>query len=81
MIALHNSTCLHYTRNCVAARIVCQRFLNGDHMDARGLGIKVGDTTTVTCHPNYEMSGGGNTRTLVCQSDGQWSGQPQCIRM
>ena len=81
IIALRKYSCLHYTPTCVAARIVCQRFINGDHMDARGLGINVGDTTTVTCHTNYEMCGGGNARTLVCQRDGQWSGRPQCRRM
>ncbi|KAI0212818.1 hypothetical protein LSAT2_002266, partial [Lamellibrachia satsuma] len=47
-------------------------------MDAKGTGINTGDTTTVTCHADYEMSEGGKSRTVVCQSDGQWSDQPQC---
>ncbi|KAI0223429.1 hypothetical protein LSAT2_025371 [Lamellibrachia satsuma] len=47
-------------------------------MDTRGTGINVGDTVTVTCHADYEMSEGGKSRTVVCQSDGRWSAQPQC---
>ena len=47
-------------------------------MDVESTGIKVGDTVTLTCHANYEMSEGDKSRTVVCQNDGRWSAQPQC---
>ncbi|KAI0241769.1 hypothetical protein LSAT2_019459 [Lamellibrachia satsuma] len=47
-------------------------------MHAESTGINLGDTVTLTCHANYEMSEGGKSRTVVCQNDGRWSAQPQC---
>ena len=72
--------CIYIYALLAAARVACRRFRTGKHMDAKGTGINTGDTITVTCHADYEMSEGGKSRTVVCQSDGQWSAQSQCKR-
>jgi len=63
---------------CVTARVACGRFRRGQHMDVMATGVMPGDTSTVTCHVDYELREGGTSRTVVCQNDGTWSALPRC---